>query len=68
MKKSGLPEQRGKEWFKERGQFRHDFCPFLTKDQSRLRVVKDDDSLGLTADGESLTSMRKWLRASKPAG
>jgi hypothetical protein len=39
---------------------------FLTKDQSRLRVVNDDGSLGLTVDWDDLTSMREWLRASKP--
>jgi hypothetical protein len=41
---------------------------FLTKDQSRLRVVNDDSRLGLTTDWDDLTSMREWMRASKPAG
>ena len=40
---------------------------FLTKDQSRLRVVNDDGSLGLTVDWDDLSPMREWLRASKPA-
>lgn len=39
---------------------------FLTKDQSRLRVVNDDGSLGLTVDWDDLSPMREWLRASKP--
>lgn len=41
---------------------------FLTKDQSRLRVVNDDGSLGLALDWDDLSPMREWLRASKPAG
>jgi type III restriction enzyme len=39
---------------------------FLTKDQSRLRVVNDDGSLGATVDWDDLTPMREWLRESKP--
>lgn len=39
---------------------------FLTKDQSRLRVVNDDGSLGMTVDLDDLTPVREWLRASKP--
>jgi hypothetical protein len=40
---------------------------FLTKDQTRLRVVNDDGSLGLTVDWDDLSPMREWLRGSKPA-
>ncbi len=40
---------------------------FLTKDQSRLRVVNDDGSLGATVDWDDLTPVREWLRESKPA-
>ncbi|MBI5658125.1 MAG: DEAD/DEAH box helicase family protein [Nitrosomonadales bacterium] len=40
---------------------------FLTRDQSRLRVVKDDGSLGATVDWDDLMPVREWLRASKPA-
>jgi len=40
---------------------------FLTKDQSRLRVVKDDGSLGETVDWDDLLPVQEWLRASKPA-
>ena len=39
---------------------------FLTKDQSRLRVVNDDGSLGAAVDWDDLTPMQEWLRASKP--
>src|SRR3989338_4439733 len=39
---------------------------FLTKDQSRLRVVKDDGSLGETVDWDDLLPVQEWLRASKP--
>ena len=39
---------------------------FLTKDQSRLRVVNDDGSLGETVDWDDLLPMQDWLRASKP--
>ncbi len=39
---------------------------FLTKDQSRLRVVNDDGSLGATLDWDDLKPMQEWLRASKP--
>lgn len=39
---------------------------FLTKDQSRLRVVNDDGSLGVTVDWDDLTPVREWLRESKP--
>lgn len=39
---------------------------FLTKDQSRLRVVKDDGSLGETVDWDDLMPVQEWLRASKP--
>ena len=41
---------------------------FLTKDQTRLRVVNDDGSLGLTVDWDDLSPVREWLRESKPAG
>ena len=40
---------------------------FLTKDQSRLRVVNDDGSLGETVDWDDLMPVQEWLRASKPA-
>jgi superfamily II DNA or RNA helicase len=40
---------------------------FLTKDQSRLRVVKDDGSLGEAVDWDDLLPVQEWLRASKPA-
>jgi superfamily II DNA or RNA helicase len=40
---------------------------FLTKDQSRLRVVNDDGSLGESVDWDDLLPVQEWLRASKPA-
>jgi superfamily II DNA or RNA helicase len=40
---------------------------FLTKDQSRLRVINDDGSLGETVDWDDLKPVQEWLRASKPA-
>ncbi len=40
---------------------------FLTKDQNRLRVVKDDGSLGMAVDSDDLLPVQDWLRASKPA-
>lgn len=40
---------------------------FLTKDQSRLRVVNDDGSLGEAVDWDDLMPVQEWLRASKPA-
>ncbi|NOT81195.1 MAG: hypothetical protein HOP01_00480 [Gallionella sp.] len=39
---------------------------FLTKDQSRLRVVNDDGSLGETVDWDDLLPVQEWLRVSKP--
>ncbi len=39
---------------------------FLTKDQSRLRIVNDDGSLGVTVDWDDLAPVREWLRESKP--
>lgn len=39
---------------------------FLTKDQSRLRVVNGDGSLGVIVNWDDLTPMREWLRESKP--
>ncbi len=39
---------------------------FLTKDQSRLRVINDDGSLGLTVDWDDLTPVREWLRNTRP--
>jgi type III restriction enzyme len=39
---------------------------FLTKDQSRLRVINDDGSLGLTLDWDDLTPVREWLRNTRP--
>lgn len=41
---------------------------FLTKDQARLRWVKEDGSLGDDVDLSDLAEMRQWLSASKPAG
>lgn len=39
---------------------------FLTKDQSRLRWVKDDGSLGSDVDLDDMEELRAWLRASRP--
>ncbi len=39
---------------------------FLTKDQSRLRVVNDDGSLGVSVDWDDLLPVQDWLRTSKP--
>jgi len=39
---------------------------FLTKDQSRLRVVNDDGSLGGIVDWDDLLPVQDWLRATKP--
>jgi hypothetical protein len=39
---------------------------FLTKDKSRLRVINDDGSLGLTVDWDDLTPVREWLRDTQP--
>ena len=39
---------------------------FLTRDQRRLRWVKDDGSLGDVVDLDDLGAMREWLRASRP--
>lgn len=39
---------------------------FLTKDLSRLRWVNDDGSLGDDIDLDDLSSLREWLRASRP--
>lgn len=39
---------------------------FLTKDQSRLRVVNDDGSLGEAVDWDDLLPVQEWLRVSKP--
>ena len=40
---------------------------FLTKDQSQLRVVNEDGSLGVAVDWDDLMPVREWLRTSKPA-
>lgn len=40
---------------------------FLTKDQSRLRVVNDDGSLGVAVDWDDLVPVQEWLRITKPA-
>jgi type III restriction enzyme len=40
---------------------------FLTKDQSRLRVVNDDGSLGVAVDWGDLVHVQEWLRITKPA-
>lgn len=39
---------------------------FLTKDQQRLRWVKDDGSLGNQVDLDDLGELREWLRNSRP--
>ncbi|KAE9658341.1 hypothetical protein EJD88_06005 [Pseudomonas sp. PB105] len=39
---------------------------FLTKDQSRLKWVKEDGSLGSDVDLEDLVSLCEWMRASRP--
>jgi hypothetical protein len=39
---------------------------FLTRDQSRLRVINDDGSLGLAVDYDDLMPVREWLRESRP--
>lgn len=39
---------------------------FLTKDQSRLRIVNDDGSMGIAVDWDHLEPIREWLRESKP--
>jgi len=39
---------------------------FLTKDQKRLRWVKDDGSLGGDVDLDDLGEVREWLRGSRP--
>jgi len=44
---------------------------FLTKDvstkgHSRLRVINDDGSLGLTVDWDDLMPVREWLRNTRP--
>ncbi|WP_295385238.1 hypothetical protein [uncultured Thiodictyon sp.] len=39
---------------------------FLTKDQQRLRWVRDDGSLGSEVDLDDLGELREWLRASRP--
>lgn len=41
---------------------------FLTRDQSKLKVINDDGSLGLALDWDDLSPIRDWLRATKPAG
>ena len=40
---------------------------FLTKDQRRLRWVKEDGSLGSDVDLDDLTEVREWLRSTRPA-
>jgi len=39
---------------------------FLTKDQNRLRVVKEDGGLGIAVEWDDLTPIREWLRETKP--
>lgn len=39
---------------------------FLTKDQSRLKWVKDDGSLGNDVDLDDLANLLDWMRASRP--
>lgn len=40
---------------------------FLTKDQKRLRWVKEDGSLGSEVDLDDLREVREWLRVTRPA-
>jgi hypothetical protein len=40
---------------------------FLTKDQSRLRLVNYDGSLGEAVDWDDLLPVQEWLRETKPA-
>jgi hypothetical protein len=39
---------------------------FLTKDQSRLRVVNDDGSLGAVVDWDDLLPVQDWLHDTRP--
>ncbi|NOT14345.1 MAG: DEAD/DEAH box helicase family protein [Methylotenera sp.] len=39
---------------------------FLTKDQNRLKVINDNGSLGITVDWDDLTTIREWMRQTKP--
>ncbi len=39
---------------------------FLTKDQQRLRWVKEDGSLGNDVDLDDLGELREWLRTTRP--
>ncbi|MFZ4537311.1 DEAD/DEAH box helicase [Propionivibrio sp.] len=39
---------------------------FLTKDQSRLRWVKEDGSFGSEVELDDLSEVAEWLRASRP--
>jgi superfamily II DNA or RNA helicase len=39
---------------------------FLTKDQSRLKWVKEDGSLGNDVDLDDLANLLDWMRASRP--
>ncbi len=39
---------------------------FLTKDQDTVRWVKEDGSVGEAVDLDDLTSMREWLRSTRP--
>lgn len=39
---------------------------FLTKDQSRLRWVKEDGSLGNEVELDDMTEVREWMRSTMP--
>lgn len=39
---------------------------FLTRDQNRLKVVREDGSLGMAVDWDDLAPIREWLRDSRP--
>jgi type III restriction enzyme len=39
---------------------------FLTKDQKRLKWVKEDGSLGDDVDLDDLSEIREWLRRTRP--
>jgi len=39
---------------------------FITKDQDRLRCIREDGSLGNEVDLDDLGALREWLRATRP--
>lgn len=40
---------------------------FLTKENSKLRVITEDGSLGLTVDYDDLQPLQDWMKRSRPA-